>query len=375
MKLALIQDQLLTTAGSERVFLYMVEEFAGADIFTLAYNPENTLPEFTKYQIKTSWMDKVIDSHNIFKILFPISTYVMQYMNLTDYDIIVSSSASIAKYISQYHGHHICYCYFPTRAIWNNDNYFRSSSNLASMLFNKLLPYFKRRDYGAAQRIDHFIAISKTSQRAIRNFYHRESEVLYCPIDYEKYSRGLTENKEDYFLIVSRLEKWKRVDYAIEAFNKLGLRLLIIGIGEDEKVLKAMANDNIEFLGWVEDEMVTKYFGRAQAVIFTPELEYGLVPLEANAAGTPVIALGRGGVQETMIPANGLDQIEIPPTAIFFQEQTSESLIQSIKLFEKTKFNREAISEYAKNFDIPIFKKKLRELVESLAINYPPRSP
>ncbi|KFN39208.1 hypothetical protein KN63_02765 [Smithella sp. F21] len=368
MKLALIQDQLLTQAGSERMFQYMVEEFPEADIYTSAYNPQTTWPAFQNHQIKTSWTNYFIKNHGQFKTFYPLLANVFKYWNFYGYDIILSSSATVAKYISRFDGTHICYCYFPTRAIWNTDDYFnKSTKSIKVLLFRVLLSYFKKQDIAAAQRVDKFIGISEYSRRAITQIYGKEADVLYCPIDFERFKQGNSEKKGNHYLIVSRLERWKKLDYAIEAFNLLKLPLKVIGSGADAEEIKAAASDNIQFLGNIDDASLVKEYGRAKAVLFTPELEYGLVPLEANAAGTPVIAYGRGGVTETMLPVNKQLTGSSFPTAVFFDEQTPKSLMAAINQFESLTFDRSALMRHAEKYNIPSFKKALRKYVDDAA--------
>lgn len=365
MKLALIHDHILIKGGSDRIFQYMVEEFPEADIFTAAYNPHTAWPEFKKYNIKTTWADSFVRNHDQFKSFYPLLTNVFKYLDLYGYDVILSSSATVAKYISRFDGIHICYCYFPTRAIWNTDAYFKKSSKSIKVLFFRaLLPYLKRQDIAASKRVNKFIAISEYSRRAIARIYSRNAEVLFCPIDVEHFRQGNTEEKGNHYLIVSRLERWKRLDYAIEAFNRLGLPLRIVGSGADGNEIKLTARENIQFLGNVDDANLVKEYGQAKAVIFTPELEYGLVPLEACAAGTPVIAYGKGGVIETMQPVNGQLRSVMSPTALFFYEQTPESLMAAVQEFEHMTFERMALVRHAEKFNIPSFKKALRNQVE-----------
>jgi glycosyltransferase involved in cell wall biosynthesis len=362
MKLAIIQDQLLTEAGSERIFLYMAQEFPEADIFTLAYNPETTWPEFRRFDIRTSWMNRFVQSHDRFKTAFPLSTHVMQHWDFSGYDTILTSSATTAKYIRRHHARHICYCYYPTRAIWTRGKYFDgATSGLRGTLFSLAYDHLKKRDLEVARRVDEFIAISESGRDAIRQFYGRDASVLYCPIDVERFTAGATAQKTDRYLMVGRLERWKRADFAIEAFNRLGLPIDIIGTGPEESALRAMAGPTIRFLGRADDATLVQAYGAARAVIFTPELEYGLVPLEAAAAGTPTIALGKGGVLETMV---GLEDAEgRVPTAVFFDEQTPEAVMAAVRRFEGAAFSKAGLMGHAKGFGIPEFQRKLRRLV------------
>jgi len=365
MKIALLHDSLLVCAGSERVFLSLIEEFNEADIFTLAYNPKTTCPQFIKYNINTSWVNKLISSHERFKIAFPLCTYVMQYWNFSDYDLIISSSATTAKYIAKFEGQHICFGYYPTRAIWDTNAYF-SDNNIKGIIFRIVKPYLKSRDLQASKRVSQFIAQSKVSTDAFKKYYGRNAPIIHSPINYRKFKYGLKEDKSDSFLIVSRLVHWKCIEYAIEAFNSIKKPLTIIGTGEDEIKLKEMANENIIFLGNICDEQLKREYGKARALIFTPELEYGLTPLEANAAGTPVIAYGKGAINETMIPYLNDDQIS---TAVFFHKQTPDSLINALKKFEKITFNRQKLSKHASKFSQTNFKKKIRNYVSGYMEN------
>jgi glycosyltransferase involved in cell wall biosynthesis len=339
----------------------MAQEFREADLYTLCYNPETTWPEFRKFPIITSPLDRIIQDHGRFKTLFPISTYWMEGWDFSSYDLILTSSATTAKYVKRFKAPHICYCYFPTRAIWSFDSYFGSKRSARERVFESLMPYFKRRDCAAADRVSQFITISRSAAKAIRANYQRDAAVLHCPIDVERFKTGAQNAKQDYYLLVSRLEKWKQVDYAIDAFNRLGLPLHIVGTGPEEKPLRSMAGPSISFKGAVDDDVLIRSYGEARAVIFPPELEYGLVPLEAIAAGTPVIALGRGGVLETMVGTD--DSRGRTPTAVLYQDPTAESLIEAILEFERTPFAREELLSHVASYDIAEFRSRLRRMV------------
>ncbi len=245
MKIALVHDHLVGKGGAERVFQYLCEEFSDADIYTVAYNPKGTYDAFLNFKIHTTWLNKFVQSMESFRWSFPIATYVMQAIDLKDYDIVLSSSTTVAKYVKIPNGIHICYCYMPARALWQSESYFGES--IKGKIMKIFLSYFKKRDFNAAQKVDEFIAISNMTKEYIYSFYKRESQVIYSPIDLTKFSPKGT--KKNHFLIVSRLERWKKIDFAIEAFNKLGLLLRIIGTGTDEMRLKEMSKSNISFNG------------------------------------------------------------------------------------------------------------------------------
>lgn len=352
MKIALVHDHLCGKGGSERVFQAICEAFPEADVYTLAYHPQKTYPYFSQRPLTTTPLNRVVRSSEMFRWMFPLATYAMERINLSGYDLVISSSATCAKYLKTT-AFHVCYCYIPTRALWHFDAYFGKS--FKKQILKPFLPFLRKRDLSAAGRVDQFIAISKSSQEYIHQYYGRKAEVVYSPIDAQKFT--LASEQKAYYLIVSRLEKWKKVDYAIDAFNHMGLPLKIIGSGAEEKSLKAKAFPNISFLGEVDDATLIRAYGECKAVIFTPFLEYGLIPLEANACGKAVIGYGKGGIEETMI-----DQ----KTAVFFPEQTAESLIEAVRRFESMTFQPSALRQHALKWDIPIFQQTFKETVLAL---------
>jgi len=355
MKIALVHDFLCGFGGSERVFKCICEAFPQADVYTLAYNPSKTLPYFRTRKLQTTWMNPIVQSSSAFKWSFPIATYAMQSLNMSEYDLVISSSATVAKYVKAPAGRHLCYCYMPTRAIWRSDAYF--GDGVKSSILKGMVGALKKRDFDAAQRVDHFISISDDSRNYIKQYYNRDADILFCPIETDKFYAA--PKRKSHYLIVSRLEHWKRTDYAIEAFNKLGLPLRVIGSGSEEKKLRDKASCNITFLGGVDDEMLAKEYSECKAVIFTPFLEYGLIPLEANASGSAVICYGKGGVTETMIPLGS--SCGKAPTAVFFYEQTAEALIQAIRQFESHTFSPQDLVAHAENWSVLAFQKSLKE--------------
>jgi glycosyltransferase involved in cell wall biosynthesis len=233
------------------------------------------------------------------------------------------------------------------------------------MAIKPLLGYLQQRDLCAARAVDAFIAISEASRQYIAQYYKRDATVLHCPIELSRFRAGGV--KKDHFLIVSRLESWKKTEYAIEAFNRLGLPLRIVGAGPEEQRLREMAKKNITFLGAVDDESLAREYQEARAVVFTPFLEYGLIPLESNASGTPVICFGQGGVRETMIPINEERADPSPGTAVFFYEQTAGALISAVQLFEKCKFDPEDLANHASRWSPEAFQRELRKKVEAFS--------
>jgi glycosyltransferase involved in cell wall biosynthesis len=363
MRIAVVHDYLCGMGGSERIFQYICEEFNEADAYTLAYNPERTLPYFKERLMHTTWLNPIIQSMDTFRWSFPIATHVMESLDLSEYDIVLSSSATVGKYIRVPNGIHVCYCYIPTRALWQTEEYFGGSWK--SKVIKPFLSHLRRRDLEVAQRVNQFIAISKTTQDHIAKTYSKDSKVIFSPIDLNRFAPS--KYRGDHYLIVSRLEHWKRVDYAIDAFNRLGLPLRVIGTGKEETRLREMAGPNVTFLGGVDDESLAREYAVAKAVVFTPSLEYGLIPLEANASGTPVICYGIGGITETMIPWSEHSEKIASATAMFFYEQTANALIEAVQRFENVSFDSASLVKHASKWGVPEFKQQLREAVEVIA--------
>lgn len=363
-KIAIVHDYLCGKGGTERVVQYICEEFPDADLYTLAYNSSKTFDFYRTKKIHTTWLNIFVRNTRLFRLSFPVATYVMEKLDFSQYDVVISSSATVAKYINAKTKLHICYCYMPTRAIWHKGEYF--STGLRSLIYKKVMDFLKKRDYQAAQRVNEFIAISHKTREYIQAYYNRNARVVYCPVDTEKYY--ISKEKKDFYLLVSRLEKWKKIEYAIEAFNENGKSLHIIGAGEEENRLAKMAKSNVVFLGEVDDEELAREYSEAKAVIFTPFLEYGLIPLEANASGTAVICYGFGGVLETMVPLDPIHSRTINPTAVFFNEQNKKHLNQAISTFEENleKFDSKMLKQHAENWGIAKFKKQFRQEIENI---------
>lgn len=363
MRIALVHDFLCAVGGSERIFQYLCEEFPEADVYTLAFNPEKTFPYFKERKVNTTWLNRCVRSVRSFRWAFPVATYAMERLNLDNYDVVLSSSATVAKYVRPKNGIHICYCYIPTRAIWHFDEYFGCGWVANTLRF--ILPHLRSRDIAAAQKINRFVTISGMSREYIRSYYGRDSEIVHCPVNIDRFSVAALKGK--HFLVVSRLERWKRLDYAIQAFNRLELPLRVVGGGADEGRLRSMAGRTIEFVGEVDDSALAQEYSSARAVIFTPFIEYGLIPLEAVASGTPVIAYGRGGVTETMIPVSDTCSPSDGATAVFFDQQTPEDLVKAVHRFEsiEAEFKNDMLIMHAQKWNIDAFKVRMRSIVDS----------
>lgn len=354
MRVALVYDRVNKWGGAERVLLTLHEIWPEAPLFTAVYNPKKA--QWAKvFQVKPSFLNNFPlgkDHHELYPWLMPL---VFESFNFDNFDIVISVTSEASKgIITKPSTLHICYCLTPTRYLWSGyQDYFKNK--FFRSLTKPIVNYLRNWDRIAAQRPDCYLAISKNVQKRIKKFYGRGSEIIYPPIDTEMFKcSNIQVFKKEYFLIVSRLVSYKKIDIAVKAFNQLGLSLKIVGVGNQMKNLKRMANKNIEFLGQLTDKELVGYYQNCVAVIFPQEEDFGLVPLEAQACGKPVIAFRGGGAKETVIENK---------TGVFFDQQTPEALIEAIKKFRKMKFKVEDCRENALRFNKRRFKKEFKNFV------------
>jgi len=357
--------------GAERVLWLFHLAFPNAPVYTTAYLSEFTYPEFKSIKIHSTWYDKIANTSDKYrKYYFPAGYLASKSIDLRKYDVILQSTTHGAKYAKFNKDARIfSYCYTPFRLVWNTESYESvvSVKGFKKKLYDFAIKYLRKKDYESAQRPNYYIAMTQETASRIKNNYHAKVDVVMNPpIDCQKYY--LTEKISDYYLIVSRLESYKKVDLAIKVFNRLGIPLKIVGNGTQKEYLKSIANKNIEFLHGISDEQLIRLYSFAKALIFPQYEDYGLTPLEANACGRPVIAYARGGVLETMVPFNGKNENEA--TAIFFNAQNEESLEEAILKSYNVQFNSVAIRKHAELFDAQIFIKKIQEYIKSKVIPF-----
>jgi glycosyltransferase involved in cell wall biosynthesis len=355
MKIAFVYDRVNKWGGAERVLLALHKIWPEAPLYTAVYHPK-TAPWAKKFKVIPSFLNQIPlakSHHEIFPWLMPLG---FESFDFSDYDVVISVTSEAAKgIITKPETLHVCYCLTPTRYLYSGYNdYFKSA--LKKQLSLPAVVYLRSWDHVAAQRPDHYLTISQNVARRIKKYYQRDARVIYPPIDTGKF-KPLTElslpDTERYFLIVSRLVAYKKIEIAIEAFNRLGWRLKIIGTGNQMKKLKKMAKENIKFLGQLTDEQVISYYQNCQAVIFPQEEDFGLVPIEAQACGRPVIAYRKGGVLETVIEGK---------TGLFFTGQTPAALIKTVRKFRD--FGAAACRRQAEKFSQERFKKEFEQTVK-----------
>ena len=359
MKVALVHDYLNQMGGAERVVLAFHELFPDAPLYTSIYDPQRVDPAFKSMDIRTSFMQKLplVTKHH--QPYLPFYPFAMEKLDLRGYDLVLSSSSAFAKgVITRPETLHICYCHTPMRWCWNYDEYVEREQ--LGALARKVLPFLitglRLWDQTTAMRVDHFIANSPVVAERIQKYYRREAAFIPPPVDASRFPFDPTVEIADYFLILSRLVPYKRIDLAIEACNRLQLPLVIIGGGRDLERLKQMAGPTIRFLGRLPDAEVVHYYTRCRAFLFPGEEDFGITPLEVQACGRPVIAYGAGGALASVVDGS---------TGVFFREQTVESLMAILATFNERMFHPASIRSHALEFDLPRFNRRVLQFIET----------
>lgn len=359
---ALVHDWLTGMRGGEKVLEVLCELFPSSPLYTLVHNRGSMSPTIAAMDIHTSFLDNLPLKSGRYRSFLPLMPYAIESLDVQPFDLVISTSHAVAKGIIPGQGAlHVCYCHTPMRYVWDQyDEYFGKgrASIVARGAMKAVAPTLRAWDKRTANRVHHFIANSNNVAERIRRIYGRESDVLHAPVDTSLFT---TSGRDDgYYLMVTALVPYKRVDLAIEAFNALGIQLQIVGKGPDLGRLKAMAGRTVSFLGWQSDEELARLYAGCRALVFPGEEDFGIVPLEAMASGKPVIAFGRGGALETVV-GSGAGR-----TGVFFSEQTAPGLIEAIRSFESTSFSPALIRKHAERFDREVFKRKLAEKIISL---------
>jgi glycosyltransferase involved in cell wall biosynthesis len=359
MKVALVYDILNQMGGAERVVLAFHEMFPDAPLYTTIYAPQRVDPAFRQMDVRTSFMQKFPMVKNHHQPFLPFYPFAIETLDLRGYDLVISNSASFAKgVITRPETLHICYCHTPMRWCWNYYEYVEREKlgKLARGVLPFLITGLRLWDQTTAMRVDHFIANSPVTAERIRKYYRRDSVVIPPPVDAQRFHFDPATQPEDYFLVVSRLIPYKRIDLAIQACNKLNLPLIVIGNGRDRDKLQKMAGPTIRFMGRLSDEEVLHYFSHCRALLFPGEEDFGITPLEAMASGRPVIAYGAAGALASVV--DGV-------TGAFFKEQTVESLASVLASFDERQFDPQTIRNHALEFDVPRFRRRILQFIEA----------
>ncbi|KAB7729431.1 glycosyltransferase [Rudanella paleaurantiibacter] len=361
--------------GGEQVALCFHKAFPAAPIYTLCYGSELTFPEFKECDIRPSWLQNFVKTDEMMKkVFFPFGILAMKSLNLSDYDVVLMSGTHCAKYVKTHkRALVISYSFTPFRLAWDPASYpqYVLSTGWKRMLFDQVISILRTIDKNAAQRPNHFVAMTDETADRLRNAYDRNDviRIINPPVKVNNFNVS-PGDKNSYFLVVSRLEYYKKVDLVIDAFNELGYRLVVVGKGTQESEIKNRAKSNIEFMSGLSAEKLAEVYANCRAFIFPQHEDYGITPLEANACGKPVIAYGAGGVVTTQIPV-GDESSVANSTAIFFEEQDINHLINAVKKFERLEpfFDPLFIRKNAEKFDEAIFISKIQKYVKEMYRN------
>lgn len=359
-KIAIVHEYMLKIGGAEKVLLALHEAYPSADIFTFLYDEKGTKGLFKDCKIHTS----LLQNNKLFnkkpRLLLSKYPKVIEEFDLSEYDIVISNSNSFAHgVITKPKTFHICYCHSPMRYVWDwyhqylNEN--KLDRGLRSFYLRNILHKIRIWDRVSADRVDFWLSNSNTVKERVSKYYRKDSLILYPPVDVSEIEIS-KDIPDSYYIIVSRLEPYKKIEVAIKAFNQNKKQLVIIGVGSDQSRLTKIANANIEFLGWQSNKSVYEYLRNAKALIFPGEEDFGITPVESMACGRPVIAYAKGGVLETVIPNK---------TGVFFKEETSQSLNNAINELEEnyTNFSPSICREQAEKFSKELFISNITKII------------
>jgi glycosyltransferase involved in cell wall biosynthesis len=361
MKVAIVHYWLINMRGGEKVLEALLELFPGADIFTHVYNPSAVSPAINSHRVFTSYIQKFPFSKRLYQRYLPFMPNALNCFDLQEYDLIISSETGPAKgVIPNPDAYHICYCHSPMRYLWDlYQDYFKKSGILTRFFIKFFFPGLRLWDTYSSNLVDRFVTNSSYSARRIRRYYNREAAVVFAPASIENYLQ-IPRNPGDFYLFFGQITHYKRVDIALEACVSMGRKLIIAGAGASKKEIRRWEKTGlVTFRGRVSDEELCSLYSCARALLFPGIEDMGIVPIEANATGCPVIAYGKGGV---------LDTVKDGVTGVFFDEQSPSSLINAINRFEAMETNgtftdREKFSAHVRQFSRDRFKEKMQSII------------
>jgi glycosyltransferase involved in cell wall biosynthesis len=331
-RILLAHDWLTGMRGGEKCLEPLARRWPSARLYTLLHRRGSVSAAIENLDVHTSLLHQLPFSHRLYRYFLPLMPTVVGSWKLPPSELLVSFSHCVVKGLKPACGKHVCYCFTPMRYAWHmREAYFAGRvRGLKARLVDRLLAQLREWDRRTAAHVDQFIAISHTVQRRIKECYGRDSFVIYPPVDTDFYSPAEV-RREGFYLVVSAFAPYKRIDLAIEACSRLGKRLVVIGSGQDEARVRKQTTGDVQFLGWRPDAEIRDHLRRCKALIFPGFEDFGIVPVEAMACGTPVIALGKGGAAETVVPHYAGDEA----TGVWFAEQTPECLADAIEAFER----------------------------------------
>lgn len=362
-KVAIVHDHLVQDGGAEQVVRVLMKIWPEAPVYTLVYNPEKMGPDFAGHDIRTSIWQKVPGAVRRYKWLLPFIDGAFRRFDLSEYDLVISSSSGFAKSVqTNAKTLHLCYCYTPTRYLWSDSERYVEElpyPGIVKRLISLMMPKLRQRDLRGAAGVDAYVAISKHVAERIRRYYHRDADIIYPPVALAKFRP--TRSPKKYFLTAGRLEPYKRVDLAIEACNRLKLPLKIMGDGTDRSRLAQLAGPTVKFLGRVSDTERQKLYAEANALINPQEEDFGITVVESLASGTPVIAYDIGGAAEIIRDETG---------GVLFNRQTVDSLTEALRTFDRAKFTQRRLVKRAEDFSEANFIKRIQDFVEKSSAKF-----
>jgi glycosyltransferase involved in cell wall biosynthesis len=353
MKIAVVHDWLNGMRGGEKVLEAILQVCPTATIYTLFHEPGRVSRFIESHRIVTSWLNRIPGVYRYYRNFLPFFPAAIESLDLSGFDLVISSSHAAAKGIRAGSATHICYCHTPMRYIWDGESDYRFDPlrHLAISAIRKRLQHWDRE---TANNVDHFIANSWFVQHRIGKYYGRSSEVIYPPVDTQFFSPSPLTRREDFYLAAGALVPYKRLDLVVQAFNKLKHRLVVAGSGPQLKALRKMAGTNVEFRGWVTDEELRRLYRSAKALVMAAREDFGIAAVEARACGCPVIAFGEGGAAETV-----QDRIN----GILFAEQRVDEVLHAVRRFEAMTWPVERVQRRVEIFSRESFQHRIRKFI------------
>ncbi|MGF0539383.1 glycosyltransferase [Agrobacterium sp. ES01] len=359
MQVAIIHYWLVSMRGGEKVIEALCDMYPDADIFTLVCDREKLSEKILRHRIFTSFLQHIPGSRKHYQSLLPLMPFALESFDLSDYDLIISSESGPAKgIIPPPHAVHICYCHSPMRYLWDQYHFYRGNAGrMTRLMMPMLTPVLRAWDASSSLRVDRFVANSHHVANRIDKYYRRSSVVVHPPVATNDFAPGA--QVDDFYLCAGQIVAYKRIDLAVRAFTKLRRNLVVLGDGDSReiKALKQIAGPTIRFIGPASFAELKSYLSRCRALVFPGEEDFGIVPVEAMASGRPVIAYGRGGALDTIVPGR---------TGILFKKQTVEALAEAIEIFEamEERFNPDTIQMHAAQFSAMNFMMEMKVVIE-----------
>jgi len=359
MRIAIIHYWLVGMRGGEKVLEALCKIYPSADIYTHVFDPAVISAEIRKHTVHTTFINSLPYAKRMYKRYLPLMPMALEQLDLTSYDLIISSESGPSKgVIPTSPATHICYCHSPMRYIWNMYNkYYQTSGRLTKMMMPPLAHYLRTWDVAAASRVDEFVANSSTVAQRIKSYYRRDALIIHPPVDTQAFRPVAAGELSDHYLMVGELVSYKRPDLAVEAFNRMKAKLVVIGGGEMLSHIRKIAGPTVTVLGSQPFNVLQHHYARCKALVFPGEEDFGIVPVEAMASGRPVIAYGRGGATETVVAGK---------TGVFFHEQSIDAMIDGVMRLEKIDFNPADAVARAQEFRTAVFIDKFRSYANQI---------